>query len=79
MGKKLTKSLFSQRDTLQLLQPIFLSRTIYHSILQQFPINAMMIDRTLNITIISSITVRLQLPRISLLVMNQSGIIIPFV
>jgi hypothetical protein len=74
---ELTQTLLPQRNTLQLIQPVFLRRAIDNCILQQLAINAVMIHCALHASCASF--ARLQLPCVSSLVVYESWIIVAFV
>ena len=75
--KKLTKTLLTKRNALEFLQPVFLRSTVDDSVLEDVPIDSMMVDRGLASR---ALLVKLfQLPRVATFVVHQTRVVVSLV
>lgn len=75
-GGEPTEALLPQRDSLEFLEPVSISSAIDDCVLEKVAIGSMVIDGRLSATIILKL---FDLPRVSLLVVDQARIVVPFV
>lgn len=77
-GSELTETLLPQGDSLEFLKPVSISSAVDDSVLEEVAVGSMMIDGRL----CSAPAIALELfnlPRVSLLIVNQARIVVPLV
>ena len=73
---KRTETLLSKREALELIQAVLLGSTVDNGVLQQLSIHAVVINSSL---VAGLLRRRLQLPRVSLLVVEKTRVVVAFV
>jgi len=73
---KRTETLLSKREALKLIQAVLLGSTVDNGVLQQLSIHAVVINSSL---VAGLLRRRLQLPRVSLLVVEKTRVVVAFV